>query len=260
MSLSRYLSGALERYLTHEAKGPPAVSTCDPQKFAKALRPGDVLLVDSNSRVGMAIKFLTHSTWAHAALYTGPIAGRASANGEPHVLVEAELGCGIISSPLSRYTHAHTRICRPVGLGAAEIDQLVAYVISRIGDGYDTRNVVDLARYLLPNPPVPARFRRRLIALGSGSPTRAICSTLIAQAFEAVHYPVLPIIECLHEIPGGKVTGDDLVANQARQREIMHIRHHTLYTPADFDVSPYFAVIKPTIEGGFDYTCLEYQA
>ena len=32
----------------------------------------------------------------------------------------------------------------------------------------------------------------RMIALGSGDPTRAICSTMIAQAFGLVHYPILP--------------------------------------------------------------------
>jgi hypothetical protein len=35
---------------------------------------------------------------------------------------------------------------------------------------------------------------------------------------------------------------------------------HGLYAPRDFDVSPYFAVIKPTIEGGFDYRKLAAQA
>jgi hypothetical protein len=33
----------------------------------------------------------------------------------------------------------------------------------------------------------------------------------------------------------------------------MHIRHHSLYTPRDFDISPYFEVVKPTIASGFDY-------
>lgn len=33
----------------------------------------------------------------------------------------------------------------------------------------------------------------------------------------------------------------------------LHIRDSSLYAPRDFDVSPYFAVIKPTIEVGFDY-------
>jgi len=77
-----------------------------------------------------------------------------------------------------------------------------------------------------------------MIALGSGEPTRAICSSLIAQAFESVGYPILPEVR--------RVDAES-------RREILHIRHHSLYTPRDFDISPYFAVIKPTIETGFDY-------
>ncbi|MNH42185.1 hypothetical protein D3C79_1038350 [compost metagenome] len=36
-------------------------------------------------------------------------------------------------------------------------------------------------------------------------------------------------------------------------REILHIRHHGLYTPRDFDISPYFNVVKPQLFEGFDY-------
>lgn len=36
-------------------------------------------------------------------------------------------------------------------------------------------------------------------------------------------------------------------------REILHIRNSTLYAPRDFDISPYFKIVKPTIEQGFDY-------
>ena len=253
MAIAAFVSRLLEKYLTAPAGGPHAVPTCDPGQLARTLRPGDVLLVDGRSRVAGVIKFLTHSTWSHAALYKGPLAGRTTADGEPHVFVEAELGEGVVSSPFSKYINAHTRICRPVGLSQEDIGKLIKYASGRIGHEYDTRNVLDLMRYLLPRPPVPARYHRKMIALGSGSPTRAICSTLIAQAFESVNYPVLPVIECLHEMPGGHVTGDDLLANQARQKEILEIRHHSLYTPSDFDVSPYFANISPAIECGFDY-------
>ena len=31
-----------------------------------------------------------------------------------------------------------------------------------------------------------------MIALGSGDPTRAICSGLVAQSFQCIDYPVLP--------------------------------------------------------------------
>jgi len=123
-------------------------------------------------------------------------------------------------------------------------------VIARLGLEYDTRNIFDLARYLLPTPPVPVRWRRRLIALGSGEPTRAICSTLIAQAFQHVRYPILPRVERNTE-PEGQVKG-------YTAKEIHHIRHYSLFAPRDFDLSPYFDIIKPTIEDGFDYKALTW--
>ena len=81
----------------------------------------------------------------------------------------------------------------------------------------------------------------RMLAYGSGDPTRAICSTLIAQAFQSVRYPILPRIE------------QRVAESNAAAREILHIRHYSLFTPRDFDISPYFRVIKPVVELGFDY-------
>ena len=98
-------------------------------------------------------------------------------------------------------------------------------------------------RYLIPLP-VPQRWRRRMIAFGSGDPTKIICSALIAQAFDAVRYPILP-----------KITRAG--SRQAR-REILHIRDSSLYMPRDFDISPYFEIVKPTIVHGFDYTALHW--
>lgn len=123
------------------------------------------------------------------------------------------------------------------------------YVIERIGHAYDLKNVIDLARYLLPVPPVPVYWRRRMLALGSGDPTRAICSTLIAQAFQSVRYPILPHTEQreMADMNPGYNMG-----------EILHIRHNSLFTPRDFDISPYFRIIKPTLEYGFDYRSLTW--
>jgi hypothetical protein len=77
-----------------------------------------------------------------------------------------------------------------------------------------------------------------MLALGSGDPTRAICPTLIAQAFQSVGFPILPIIN---------TEMADAPDCQDCMREIYHIRHHSLFVPRDFDVSPYFAVIKPSL-------------
>jgi hypothetical protein len=98
-------------------------------------------------------------------------------------------------------------------------------------------------RFLIPLP-IPQRWRRRMIAFGSGDPTKIICSALIAQAFDAVRYPILP-----------KITR---AASRKARREILHIRDSSLYMPRDFDISPYFEVVKPTIVHGFDYTALHW--
>ena len=42
------------------------------------------------------------------------------------------------------------------------------------------------------------------------------------------------------------------------RRELLEIRHHSLYAPRDFDISPYFSVVKPTIENGFEYKRLHW--
>ncbi len=142
------------------------------------IRPADVLLVEgARSKINSAIRYLTQSTWSHAALYVGLGAKLGERDGEPLVLVEAELGKGVIASPLSKYATYNTRICRPVGLTAEDRAKVIRYVVERIGYAYDLKNIIDLMRYFLPQPPVPASWRRRMIALGSGEPTRAICST-----------------------------------------------------------------------------------
>ena len=117
------------------------------------------------------------------------------------------------------------------------------YAINRIGFGYDTKNIVDLMRFLIPLP-IPQRWRRRMIAFGSGDPTKIICSALIAQAFDSVRYPILP-----------KITQ---AGSRLARREILHIRDSSLYMPRDFDISPYFEIVKPTIVHGFDYTALHW--
>ena len=105
---------------------------------------------------------------------------------ERKCLIEVEVGQGCIAIPLSKYATFNTRICRPIGLSDEECRKVITFMIDRIGLQYDMRNIIDLLRYLLPTPPVPTRWRRRMIALGSGEPTRAICSTLIAQAFQSI--------------------------------------------------------------------------
>jgi hypothetical protein len=237
----RYLNAPTHRYAPFFAP--------DPEVLLRSLQPGDVLLVEGNTRLGAVIKHLTQSTWSHAALYVGPSPEHAPSDAESKLFIEAHVQEGVVAVPLSKYADFNTRICRPVGLNAQERQKIVDFARSRIGVQYDTRQIVDLARYLFPYPPVPVFLRRRMLAVGSGDPTRAICSTLIADAFNAIRYPILP----------ERAVGDSEYGIAPYvQSEIEHIRRHGLFTPRDFDISPYFAVIKPAIEGGFDYRALKW--
>ena len=53
------------------------------------------------------------------------------------------------------------------------------------------------------------------------------------------------------DLPEETATDDPSCADCVRQ--VLHVRHHSLFTPRDFDVSPYFQVVKPTLEAGFDH-------
>ena len=237
------IGGALSQYLAKPRHREFRPSTCDFDLLSRTLSPGDVLLVEGSSRFSSAIKYLTQSRWSHAALYVGGHLNQKSPDGMPLTLVEADVNEGIRALSLAEYRDYHVRICRPVGLTEEEINQVIGYAIDRLGHQYDLKNIIDLVRYLIRTPPVPTRWRRQMLQLGSGDPTRAICSSLIAQAYQAVRYPILPerILEHGKEWKYRQEAG-----------EILRIRHHSLFVPADFDISPYFQVIKPTLDDRFD--------
>src|SRR5258708_15551667 len=114
-------------YLEKAGQGYEAIAPGDAEALRATLKPGDVLLVEGNNHISGVIKYLTQSTWSHAALYVGPIGERSAADGEPLVLVEAVLGQGVIGAPLSKYGNFHTRICRPIGLTRDDCARVCTY-------------------------------------------------------------------------------------------------------------------------------------
>src|SRR5712672_4766176 len=213
----RWMGGRLATYLAQPIRG-VQTETASLEQLAAVLKPGDVLLVEGNTRVSVAIKYLNQSTGSHAMCYIGDALGPPAPGEEPKVLGEADILYGSRAVPLSDVSGMNTRICRPVGLSKEDLQAVIRFTVSHIGGRYDLKNVFDLARYLIPTPPVPVRWRRRMIAFGSGDPTRTICSTLIAEAFQCVRYPVLPRIERTADHPRA--------ASDYSWCEILHIRDH----------------------------------
>ncbi len=232
------IKGWLEGWLNRERPAPLFPQT-DFEKLRYGLRPGDVILVEGRTRVSEVIKLITQSRWSHAALYIGrlhdiedpEIRERISsfAQFEPsdQLIIEGLLGQGTICNRLSEYEKDNLRVCRPEALSHADAKSVIRYAVDHLGTPYNMRQLIDLARLLLPWAIIPRRWRSSLFRSNAGEPTRTVCSSMLAEAFSAVDYPILPKFK--------KV---------GKQKVELIKRNTKLFTPADFDYSPYFKVLK----------------
>ena len=263
---TRILTAPLGRYLRSSGQ--------DVDLLKRHVRKGDVLLVCGDQRVSEVIRYLTQSSWSHAAIYVGdellhrdPALARKLeeqfGDEAQHLMVEALIDEGVVASPLSKYRGFHLRLCRPFGLTARDATTVMDLVIAQMGGEYDLANLFDLARYFLPVSIVPARFRREALAFGSGRATEVICSSMIARAFDAVGFPILPRTEeevveaeCNASRPAYHL-GMGTPSWPSRRPLARHLRSSRrpfgLITPRDFDLSPYFEIVKfSLIEGARD--------
>lgn len=225
-------------WLTYEPL-PDTPLPFDFNRLKYELRPGDVLLIEGRSRVSRVIRAITQSPWTHAALYIGRLhdiedpylrkiaAVHLKKRENARLIIEGMLGVGTIVSPLSIYSSHHIRICRPIGLTPSDTEIVIAYAIKALGKPYNVRHFLDLARFILPWSILPRRWGSILFRTPKGEPESGICSSLIAEAFTSVQFPIMPYIKM------GEKMGFELVP-----------RNPQLFTPKDFDYSPYFEIIK----------------
>jgi permuted papain-like amidase YaeF/Yiix C92 family enzyme len=255
----RLLTKPLDGYLLHIPN--------DMGNLRRFVRKGDVILIEGNERISEVIKYLTQSSWSHSTLYVGDEPLRRDpelkrqllekfGDEANHLVVEALVESGVTLSPLSKYRDFNMRVCRPYNLAAADLKLVIDEAMAAVGATYDIRNVVDLARYFFPVSLVPRRFRRRALQFGSGEPTRVICSSLIAECFQSVRFPIVPSFE---ELPVDSTPLRGLrrllARPDARRYGVLRPVSPTLITPRDFDLSPYFEVVKFNVieDLKFDY-------
>jgi hypothetical protein len=243
MGLKAWLVGKLVKWLNTE-EDQWDIPPCDFERLSFEIRPCDVLLVEGRNRISNIIKTITLSSWTHSALYLGRLHDiddpdlqgiiQRYYDGDPtdQLVIEPLLGQGTVISPLSKYSEDHLRICRPKGLSRQDVQQVIREAVGYLGREYDIRHLIDLARFIFPYGIVPRRWRSILFEHNASEQTKTVCSTMIAEVFAAVHYPVLPVI---HRNDEGGLK--------------LYKRNPRLYTPRDFDYSPYFEIIKYPILG-----------
>ena len=80
----------------------------------------------------------------------GNFIGKAS--GFSYCLVEVKAVEGCKYTDLDEYTHHNLRICRPIFIDNKKRRILIDYLNKKIGSKYDLKNILDLIRFLYPNP------------------------------------------------------------------------------------------------------------
>jgi Permuted papain-like amidase enzyme, YaeF/YiiX, C92 family len=192
-----------------------AAQTTDLQSLATALRHGDVILASGCTRAAALVRRATGSCWAHVALYVGPLDEAA----DPRCIVEADIAEGVRTVPLSEFHGQRVLVLRPTGLSQEDRRRLAEWILTRVGDRYDLAHAWALTKTLL-RLPVPV-----CVPPVSETATRFICSSLLAQAFLLVGYPI--------------------PATHARVRASSppDLRY---VTPRDFEGASGFEVIGPT--------------
>lgn len=236
MGLYKTINNKIIQWLT-EDRDPTEFPICDFEQICYELRPCDVILTEGRNHVSDVIKYVTQSAWSHSALYIGRIHDIADpeirsrvlehfdGEADTQLLIEGLLGEGTVITALSNYHKDNIRLCRPRGLSLGDSQRVIDFVINKLGHDYDVRQILDLGRFMLPWTIMPRKLRSSLFT--NNPTTRTICSSLIAEAFSSVHFPILPHIK----------------NNSDTGIELFH-RNHRLYTPKDFDYSPYFEILK----------------
>lgn len=233
------ISNYFYHWLTYEPP-PTEMMPYDFNRLKYELRPGDVLLIEGRSHISRIIRSITQSSWTHAALYIGrPIdfedeelqnimlKHNPDTKEKTRLIIEDLIDKGTVINTINVYHNHHIRICRPIGITPADLQLVIKHAVKALGQPYSMRHVIDLARFLLPWTILPRRFGSTLFRNSTGEPESGICSSLIAEAFTSVKFPILPYVK----------------ADLAKGIEVFP-RNPYLFTPKDFDYSPYFEIIK----------------
>ncbi len=100
------------------------------------------------------------------------------------------------------------RVCRPIGLPDPLLQRVCDFALSHVGRGYDHINVSNVLFSYFRKQQDPTEF------LGDISASNEVCSGLIAEAFDQIGYRILDGV------------------------------NFSQIVPSDFDLSPYFTIVK----------------
>ena len=255
--------------------------------LAERVKPGDVLLVCGNARISHVVKVLTVSQWSHVMLYVGDRKDLLSEKeieewskkygyaALEHLVVDSDPVRVIHLKPLEEYLGLMIRHCRAEALSKEDNEKVVNHALSQLGREYDVRHIFRLMFFFgFPWEILPEALRRFVTDFTLSDSDR-ICSRVLSEAFHSVGYPIRPVElirskgafqdRALGMALGlkqrGKTAARLLAGGRVRKafnrisdnRYTISLRGTRHITPADYDLSRFFTIIKDPGDLNIDY-------
>ena len=125
--LLQFIGTQLAKFLTKEHIHKDAYYRVSIENIKSTLEPGDVVLVEGQSRASSAIQFITGSNWSHAAIFIG------KANSFDHCLIEVRAVEGCKHTDINTYRRQNLRICRPLFLNNKKRTIIIKHLKKKLG-------------------------------------------------------------------------------------------------------------------------------
>ena len=195
----------------------------------RALRPGDVILIEGEHWVSDWIKVFSYHTWTHCVMWVGesPILPKGvnrdfvekGGNVVESLMKDADGNKrGIVLTNLDKYQDCNLRICRPMGITRDRLRLAIRFVLDHIGCEYDELNLTEFVHFTFANDNDPTK------PIGQLDDGKFTCSSLMAAAFDSVEFPIIHFYD---------------------QTQNVYVPYHpTQVQPKDFDLSLNFQIIK----------------
>lgn len=215
------------------------VNWCNFDHAAQIIEPGDVILVDGTAPADKRIKSISGSNWSQVLLYLGRLHDikdpslRAMASdyipcqSNTQLLLKVDLVHGVHLITLSELQDVQLRICRPSGLTDAEKQSVIRYGLSRLENNKKHAWWPAIRLLLVPWSWFPRHWRKPIFKLLSGRRLRRAVGGTIGDSFSFIQFPILPLVK--KEFDG---------------KTKLYRHYPMVFYPSDFDLSPYFDVVK----------------
>lgn len=276
------------RLLTDPVKLYSASEVTNLKGLKARLKTGDVLLICGNARISYVVKMLTLSTWSHVVLYVGDrrdllsekdreewaaLYGDASMK---HLVVDADPVRGVHLRPMEEYVGLMVRHCRAAAIMPDDLNLVVEHSLKQLGQRYDMNHIARLLVFFaFPWELLPETLRRSVTEFTLSENDR-ICSRVVSEAFHSVGYPIRAesIVRdrgAIHTtalgfafglrhrgksaaklLAGGRVHAAFSRLTDRRYTQI-HLKGERHITPADYDLSRFFSIIKDEQDLTIDY-------